>query len=86
VILCEGGLVTSAHLPIALAAAPQADARRVEARPAEGVKLEVVERELLEKALARARNNKTRAAQLLGVPRGRFYSLLRRHGLTDARR
>ena len=38
---------------------------------------------LLEKVLASARNNKSKAARLLGVPRGRFYSLLRRHGLID---
>jgi hypothetical protein len=35
---------------------------------------------------ALAKNNKTRAAKLLGLPRGQFYSLLRRHGLTEARR
>jgi DNA-binding NtrC family response regulator len=41
---------------------------------------------LIEKALANARNNKSQAAKLLGVPRGQFYSLLRKHGLTNARR
>lgn len=86
VILCEGGLVTSAHLPIALAAPARAEVTAPDGAPPSGVRLEAVERELLEKALASARNNKTRAAQLLGVPRGRFYSLLRRHGLTEARR
>ena len=40
----------------------------------------------MQKALAKARSNKSLAAKLLGVPRGQFYSLLRRHGLTDARR
>jgi transcriptional regulator with GAF, ATPase, and Fis domain len=34
----------------------------------------------------RLANNKSQAAKLLGLPRGQFYSLLRRHGLTDARR
>jgi len=47
--------------------------------------LEAVERDLVQKALANARNNKS-LAKLLGVPRGQFYSLLRRQGLTDARR
>jgi two-component system response regulator GlrR len=50
------------------------------------VNLDVLERDLVSKALARAGNNKSQAARLLGLPRGQFYSLLRRHGLTDARR
>jgi len=36
--------------------------------------------------MERARQNKSRAAQLLGVTRGQLYSLLRRHGLTEAKR
>jgi two-component system NtrC family response regulator len=96
VILCEGGLVTSEHLPInvvrrsAPAAVPvslqSAPADASIAFPSEGVKLEAVERDLLGKALAQARNNKSRAAKLLGLPRGQFYSLLKRHGLTEAKR
>jgi DNA-binding NtrC family response regulator len=86
VILCEGGLVTSAHLPIALAASATKPAPPKETLPSEGLQLEAVERDLLEQALASAGNNKSRAAKLLGLPRGRFYSLLRRHGLTEARR
>jgi DNA-binding protein Fis len=54
--------------------------------PAGGVELSAVERELLQKALAQARDNKSKAAKLLGLSRGQLYSLLRRHGLTDARR
>jgi DNA-binding NtrC family response regulator len=49
-------------------------------------RISTVERDLIEKAPARARNNQSEAARLLGLPRGQFYSLLRRHGLTDARR
>lgn len=87
VILCEGGLVASEHLPITVAAAkPAPTAATLVAAFAETATLGVVERELLEKALSNARNNKSKAAKLLGVPRGRFYSLLRKHGLTDARR
>jgi transcriptional regulator with GAF, ATPase, and Fis domain len=90
VILCRGGLITGEHLPITVArpvaervaiAAPAAGAF-----PAEGVALGDVEKELLQKAMAKAGNNKSRAAALLGVSRGQLYSLLRRHGLTDARR
>jgi transcriptional regulator with GAF, ATPase, and Fis domain len=87
VILCEGGLVTGEHLPIAVAAAKQSQAAAISvAGPVEGLTLSVAERQLIEKALASARNNKSKAAKLLGVPRGQFYSMLRRHGLTSARR
>ncbi|MEZ5312356.1 MAG: sigma 54-interacting transcriptional regulator [Thermoanaerobaculia bacterium] len=90
VILCRGGLVTREHLPLSLAR-PVAQTVAIAAPPAadfpvEGVALGAVERELLQKALARAGNNKSRAAKLLGLSRGQLYSLLRRHGLTDARR
>jgi transcriptional regulator with GAF, ATPase, and Fis domain len=95
VILCGGGLVTSEHLPIAIARAegqhPQAVAAAspstgASTLPPQSVGLDGVERDLLAKALAQAANNKSQAAKLLGLPRGRFYSLLRRHGLTEAKR
>jgi len=88
VILCEGGLISSQHLPFAVASPAEtiAAAEPADAFPAAGVSLESIERDLVQKALAKARSNKSLAAKLLGVPRGQFYSLLRRHGLTDARR
>jgi two-component system NtrC family response regulator len=93
VILCQGGPVTREHLPMTVASAivpaatPAAAAAGADAGfPPDGVKLAAVERGLLEQALARAGNNKSRAARLLGLSRGQLYSLLRRHGLTDARR
>jgi transcriptional regulator with GAF, ATPase, and Fis domain len=87
VILCEGGLVTSEHLPIAVAKAQvPSSSRQPGSFPSEGVKLEAIERDLIEQALTAARNNKSQAAKLLGLPRGQFYSRLRRHRLTDARR
>jgi transcriptional regulator with PAS, ATPase and Fis domain len=90
VILCQGGLVTREHLPLTVA-------RPVEQRvaiaapvsqefPVEGVALDDVERDLLQKAMAKAGHNKSKAAKLLGLSRGQLYSLLRRHGLTEARR
>jgi len=90
VILCQGGLVAPEHLPMAVSL-PSAERVSAAGRPgvelpAEGVPLERVERELLVQALAKADNNKSRAARLLGVSRGQLYSLLRRHGLTKARR
>jgi transcriptional regulator with GAF, ATPase, and Fis domain len=90
VILCEGGLVTGEHLPITVAAArsrtPVAAIVTIDRLPSGGMNLEAIERDLVRQALANAGNNKSQAARLLGLPRGQFYSLLRRHGLTDARR
>jgi transcriptional regulator with GAF, ATPase, and Fis domain len=86
VILCEGGLVTGEHLPITVVPPPAAVAPASDAFPVEGLQLEAIERDLIQKALAAARNNKSHAAKLLGLPRGQLYSLLRRHGLTEARR
>lgn len=45
-----------------------------------------IEKELIEKALAEAGWNKSQAAKLLGLPRGRLYSLMRKYRLTTARR
>ncbi|GMU64522.1 MAG: hypothetical protein AMXMBFR36_07960 [Acidobacteriota bacterium] len=93
VILCRGGLVTSEHLPTTTARAPAAVVAAIGDAPAgprefpgEGVRLDAVERELVIGALERARQNKSQAAKLLGLSRGQLYSLLRRHGLTDAKR
>jgi DNA-binding NtrC family response regulator len=98
VILCEGGLISSEHLPIAVGqartpppavAAPAASESSPPAGaslPGGGLKLDDLERDLLNKAMAQARNNKSQAAKLMGVPRGQFYSLLKKHGMTDAKR
>jgi DNA-binding NtrC family response regulator len=95
VIMCGGGLIASEHLPMAIARASRSTHATTEARsdaasvagfPVGGVSLESIERDLVNKALAHTRNNKSQAAKLLGLPRGQFYSLLRRYGLTDARR
>jgi len=89
VILCHGGLVTREHLPIAVSRPPAG--RGATASPAPGgfpaeATLGAVEREMLQQAMAKAGNNKSEAARLLGLSRGQLYSLLRRHGLTQARR
>lgn len=88
VILCDGGLITSDHLPIAVgqASRPAPLPQDFAVFPPEGVKLESIERDLLSKAMTQARNNKSQAAKLLGLSRGQLYSLLRHHGLSEARR
>ncbi len=49
--------------------------------PESGINLETLERSLLEQALDRARNNQTRAAQLLGITRHTLRYRLEKHGL-----
>jgi transcriptional regulator with GAF, ATPase, and Fis domain len=83
VILCEGSLITSEHLPIALkpAAPSHAAAPQETDLPAGGVDLDAIERSLVLKALERARNNKAQAAKLLGLTRSQLYSRLGKYGL-----
>lgn len=76
----------ASNAPLAGATRVDAGARPLIAHPVEGVELEAVEKDLVRKALAKADNNKVRAAKRLGVSRGQLYSLLKRHGLCDARR
>ncbi len=81
-ILCDGGPITLEHLPIG----PGRPARSGGAGPgaafsADGVKLDTVERDLIQKALHEARNNRSRAARLLGITRSQLYTRIQRHGL-----
>jgi transcriptional regulator with GAF, ATPase, and Fis domain len=89
-ILCHGGLITREHLPAALMPAPAETLEEAAPDDAEfplgGVRLDAIQRELIEKALVEAAGNKSQAAKLLGLPRGRLYSLMRRYKLTSARR
>ena len=92
VILCDGGLVTGDHLPIAVAAAPRPSPAAapvvapVAAPAAASINLEDVERELIREAMEQANHNKSEAARLLGLARGQLYSRLKRYGLTKAKR
>ncbi len=54
------------------------------ALPEGGINLEELERNLLTQALDRARNNQTRAAQLLGISRHTLRYRLEKHGLAMA--
>jgi Nif-specific regulatory protein len=90
-ILCHGGLITGEHLPVSLVPPPVVALAEVAADdeagfPRGGVQLDAIARDLVEKALAEARGNKSQAAKLLGLSRGKLYSLMRRYRLTDARR
>ena len=79
VILAEGGLITSEHLPMTIGAPPRTTADP--ALPPGGVDLEAVEREYVKQALEQAGNNKSKAARLLGLTRAQLYSRLEKYGL-----
>lgn len=87
VILADGGLIRSEHLPVTAprpaAPAPESAVPAAAAFPAGGVNLEAIERSLVVKALAQARHNKTRAAKLLGLTRAQLYSRIEKYGLTE---
>jgi transcriptional regulator with GAF, ATPase, and Fis domain len=82
-ILCEGGLITAAHLPISVSggdAAP-APAAVPDTFPPGGVDLEAVERAYVAAALKQAAGNKSRAARLLALTRAQLYSRIEKYGL-----
>ena len=85
VILCEGGLITSEHLPLGIASSVSVAAPAPPAGPSPtgAATLEAVEREMIVSALSRAGNNKSEAARLLGLSRAQLYSRLDKHGLAD---
>ncbi|HEY3171773.1 MAG TPA: sigma 54-interacting transcriptional regulator [Thermoanaerobaculia bacterium] len=76
VILCEGGLITTEHLPL-----PRGGNGRGSMSPGAGQTLEDVERQLVENALRDARNNKAQAARLLGITRAQLYSRIQKYGI-----
>jgi transcriptional regulator with GAF, ATPase, and Fis domain len=52
--------------------------------PPGGVNLEMVERDLIARALQETRNNRSRAARLLGISRSQLYYKIQKHGLEVA--
>jgi transcriptional regulator with GAF, ATPase, and Fis domain len=86
VILADGGVIRSEHLPVAprpAAAAAPIDSAATPL-PAGGISLEAIERSLVVKALTQARHNKTRAAKLLGLTRAQLYSRIEKYGLAES--
>jgi transcriptional regulator with GAF, ATPase, and Fis domain len=85
VILADGGLIRSEHLPLSVPRATVTRGDDVSGAPfpAGGVNLEAIERSLVVKALTQARHNKTRAAKLLGLTRAQLYSRIEKYGLAE---
>jgi transcriptional regulator with GAF, ATPase, and Fis domain len=86
VILADGGVIRSEHLPVT---APRpvvvkTDEAPAGPLPAGGVNLEAIERSLVVRALTQARHNKTRAAKLLGLTRAQLYSRIEKYGLAES--
>jgi Nif-specific regulatory protein len=84
ILLCDGGLITSDHLPVTLGRGDSASRTSPDAAlPSAGVDLDEMERGYVERALREARGNKSKAARLLGISRAQLYTRLEKHGLTS---
>jgi DNA-binding NtrC family response regulator len=83
VVACPGELVGLAHLPAGFGARPAREPEAAEGPaggvPA-GVRLRDLEREAILKTLAAVNNNKTRAAQILGISLKTLHNKLNRYG------
>jgi transcriptional regulator with GAF, ATPase, and Fis domain len=86
-ILCDGGLITPAHLELAVpaasvlaAAAPLATAT-VPELPSSASHLQSLERDMIAQALQTARFNKSKASKALGLTRQQLYLRMRKYGL-----
>jgi transcriptional regulator with GAF, ATPase, and Fis domain len=84
-ILCDGGLITVEHLPIDVGSRGTGRAHDGGAAPLAtgGASLEVVERDMISRALQESKNNRSRAARLLGITRSQLYSRMQKHGLGE---
>lgn len=77
-------VMSSMVSPVSLVPPPVPAAGASFKLPPDGINLEVLEKDLLIQALEYARNNQTRAAQLLGISRHTFRYRLEKHGLVAA--
>jgi DNA-binding NtrC family response regulator len=86
VILCGDGTLETAHLPPGFGAKPSRPATADAAQSANGVQVEVgttvdeAERRLILKTLESTRNNKTRAAEILGISLKTLHNKLKEYG------
>ncbi len=92
VILCKTNLITSDHLPTTIVRGAQFISKdKVQPVdrlvsfdiPPHGLSLDDLERQLVTQALEKSKNNKTKAAKLLGLTRGTFRYRLQKYGLAN---
>jgi DNA-binding NtrC family response regulator len=81
VVSCAGELITPADLPSEPTGPGGVDEPRASAPLAVGVKLKDVERDVILKTLAAVGNNKTRAAEVLGISLKTLHNKLNRYGV-----
>lgn len=84
VILTQGKSIGVEHLPVRLIQTPATAAALPFTLPPEGLALDDLERAALQQALDHARQNKSKAARMLGVSRATLRYRLKKHGLDAA--
>jgi len=80
VILCDGSEITTEHLPLGITSTESVTYRAAAPAPTRGT-LDATEREMIVDALARAGQNKSKAARLLGLTRAQLRSRIEKHGI-----
>jgi DNA-binding NtrC family response regulator len=80
IIACETDLIAQRHLPPGLAGKTKDESPDVVSVPL-GISLENAEKDLILRTLASVNNNKTKAAEILGVSLKTLHNKLRRYGV-----
>ena len=92
VILCKGNVITSEHLPVSIVRSSYIIEKERHNPivtflqfdiPPNGLSLDALEKQLVTQALEKSKNNKTKAAKLLGLTRGTFLYRLQKYGLVN---
>ncbi|MDN3515218.1 MAG: sigma-54 dependent transcriptional regulator [Candidatus Brocadia sp.] len=92
VILCKSNVITPEHLPILIVKGSLlAEKEKLQTSdksisfdiPPHGLSLDALEKQLVTQALEKSKNNKTKAAKLLGLTRGTFRYRLQKYGLVN---
>ena len=84
--LADDAPIDSTHLPVELRLAPERLSQSGIHLPQDGINLEQVEQELIRQALDRARGNKSKAAELLGLTRSTLLYRLEKYGIAAPER
>lgn len=92
VILCKGNVITAEHLPVSIVKSSYIIEKERHNQiatflqfdiPPNGLSLDALEKQLVTQALEKSKNNKTKAAKLLGLTRGTFRYRLQKYGLVN---
>ncbi len=83
ILLCDGGLITRAHLPATQPVPARVSTVLAPATPLipGSVDLDAMDRSYIEKALDQTRGNKSKAARLLGLSRAQLYTRLEKYNI-----